>query len=44
MEPLSVGTILKTDNNVVGLCRVRDYAELLVKALARAVDLAVGSA
>jgi hypothetical protein len=31
-------------DEVIGLCRVPDYAELLVKVLARAVDLAVGSA
>jgi hypothetical protein len=32
------------EQGVVGLCRVPDYAELRVKVLARAVDLAVGSA
>jgi hypothetical protein len=31
-------------DKIIGLCRVPDYAELVVKVLARAVDLAVGSA
>jgi len=44
LEPLGVRTMLKTDNDVVCLCRLPDYAESLVKVLARAVHLAGGSA
>jgi hypothetical protein len=43
-EPLSVVLVLEPDDEVVRLCRVPDYAELLVKVLARAVMLAVGPA
>ena len=43
-EPLRVALMLKARDEVVRLCRLLDYAESLVKVLARAVHLAEGSA
>jgi hypothetical protein len=44
LEPLGVGAILKTDNDVVGLCRLRDYADRVVNVLVRPLGVAADAA